>query len=1144
MTYKGIGECRAITLTKGLDNVPGTSGNDTIIGSIHATDAELKTLSTLDVVNGGAGVDTLKVATDGTAVCLPNMTNVEIVEVESAGAATVDTSAVTGVTNLNVLKAATAVSAKAAATTDINVSLKQGTAVAGAAPTADVKADIAVTGGKNVTVNVTDVKQVLDVVADGSGELNGIVVGGAGAAAAAGTVTVTSTGAKTVAGTNAVLSSVTVTGGSTISVTQKATSDAAAAAADKTGATITQGAVNVTGNATTTTVTVKQDASVNAVAAVDAVANKDETYAITFKALAKGEKIGLTDGTNTITFTASKALTAAEVASAFANLSKNALQGNASTKLGEYTTITTKGLEKWLSGAVETVDADNAKVTFSATGNETTTLADSGSTAGKVTVGAVVGGTTAVTAKAGVLGVANGVVSIVDSNTTGTIKTITVDGYANGSRIGAGNAGGEATDTTSLETLNLSNSGLGYTGAKVTSVAGITVDDTAATLALNLEKVGFSAYYNGDAVTTTVDAAVTLTAAPTTLNVKSTGNNYVDLTANATTTLNVSGTGVFKADLAGTPTLTTIKVTETAGLTLGGVGAAGSLTSVDTTGTTGTVTVSIEANKATYAGGAGVDKVTVGNTAVTKAIKLGAGDDTLNLTAVTKANLEGIAADNVLLGGDGTDTLVLSAANADSTTGVSGAATFEARVDGFEKLEIGQLAAVATVNLVNLDDINYVISNGSAAGAGAGFVSNTKIDGAGAIPGPAVTENNVVVFNGLTAGQSYTVAGRTVYATGAATAAEVAAAFISGASAGNLVVGGTLAGWTVADNGGGSTADALFTSTTASNDVTDLSATSAGVPANLLTLDKMLTGATVELKAAGNVEVKLGTDGAADVVNFVTNAATNTVLGTATADKVETINIEAKDTDVTATATGTANVSTNFLVLDADAAKTVNLTGAGNLTLTLSGDSKEVTLIDGSTATGKLNVTSVKTTAENVVVKGGLAADTLTSAGQNDKLYGNEGADTLKAAGTIALVVLEGGAGTDSFDVSAANAKTAASVVRITDLAKGETIKFVADAGASFLNTKFEMTGGASLSDYVGQALAAADAYSDSLDGAGTGSNGIAWFQQGGNTYIVQDVNDDGLFTATNDIVVELTGLVDLSASSFNDTGAGTLLFI
>ena len=50
-------------LTKGLDNYQGTSGNDTIIGSISATAGDdLDTLSTLDIVNGGAGVDTVSYA--------------------------------------------------------------------------------------------------------------------------------------------------------------------------------------------------------------------------------------------------------------------------------------------------------------------------------------------------------------------------------------------------------------------------------------------------------------------------------------------------------------------------------------------------------------------------------------------------------------------------------------------------------------------------------------------------------------------------------------------------------------------------------------------------------------------------------------------------------------------------------------------------------------------------------------------------------------------------------------------------------------------------------------------------------------------------------------------------------------------------
>ena len=81
-------------LTKGLDNVPGTSGNDTIIGSItaSATPGELDTLSTLDIVNGGAGTDTLKIASSlaaATNLALPNLTSVEVIEVEATAGVTI-----------------------------------------------------------------------------------------------------------------------------------------------------------------------------------------------------------------------------------------------------------------------------------------------------------------------------------------------------------------------------------------------------------------------------------------------------------------------------------------------------------------------------------------------------------------------------------------------------------------------------------------------------------------------------------------------------------------------------------------------------------------------------------------------------------------------------------------------------------------------------------------------------------------------------------------------------------------------------------------------------------------------------------------------------------------------------------------------
>lgn len=907
-------------LTKGLDNFAGTSGNDTIIGSIETGNAEMNTYSTLDIINGGAGVDTLKIAdADGAAIPLANISNVEIIEVQGGKNVEIDTSSLTGVTNLNVTKAGTdagvkpGVKATAAATTDINVTLKA------------LGDNVAVDGGKSITVALTDVDGDTDG-AGGDTATDAVVVGGA--TPTTGAVTVNMTGKASVAATDSVLSTVTVTGGSTISVTQKATSDAAAAAADVTGATITQGDVTVTGNASTTTVTVKQDASVAEVAAVVAVAGKAATQEVTFTEAKKGDTIKIVfdgnTGSNSLLFTAKKDLTAAEVASAFANLAKDANQGNASATLGIYTDAgTTNG---WSSGAVIAVDATKSKVVFSNSTNLNPT--DGGNTsikaavAGTVTVptvGAAVNGTGATPAKTGVLGVANGKVDIEDSG-AGVIKTITIDGYGASSDIGSSTVA-----TAALETLNLSNSGFGYTGTKVSSTADITVADTAATLALNLEKVGAApALENsvGNGV-----AAITLTAAPTTLNVKSTGNNYVDLTAAATEALNVSGNGLLdaaaSADLAA---VKSVKVTESAGLNLTGVTLT-ALTSVDTTGTTGTTTVAIKGDAATYSGGAGVDKVTVTNAgALAKAIDLGAGNDHLDLSGADLTQTISVE----FKGGDGdADTLVLTAAQADTAT--NGATTFQSKISGFERLEVQAVAASTdkTVVLENLDAINYVITKGGAAAVANTFgiaSATAKTDG-----GVGTAEFSTVTLDlagdALLRGQSVTVNGVTVTATAASmTEEQVVNAFTGTVAAGLLVTGSfaTPTTWTGTPVAAKASASTFTLTNTVVGDVTDYTtAPVAGATgfSSLLKLDKMLNNATVQLDGGNNLEVVLKDATAlTDVVNLITNG--NADLGVATVAGVETINITANDTDLTKTG-DVENVSTDILTLSANKASTI-----------------------------------------------------------------------------------------------------------------------------------------------------------------------------------------------------------------------------
>ena len=1112
-------------LTKGLDNIQGTSGNDTIIGSIAngTTDPELNTLSALDIINGGAGVDTLKIADNvGAAIVLPNVSNVEIIEVQGAKNVDINTSTVSGVTNLNVTKATVTggklVDAVAAATTDVDVSVKAGGGT------------LKVDGGKNVTVKLADVAVVGDAVTIGAGT----------AGAAKGDVVVELTG-KAATAAVAAQGVVNVTGGKTITVTQKAVGDAAAVASSAAGFTVTQGAVNVTGNADTTTVTVKQDAAVTAVGAAAAVAAKAATQEVTFTEAKKGDTVTLDFGDGKLTFTAKKDLTAAEVASAFANLATGAKQGNASATLGIYTDVIDVGTaggvtNKWSSGAVQTVDATKSKVVFSTTdlvagtGVQNPTASITPSKTGTVTATAAtaVGGVNEIKAVTGVLGVANGVVTI-DDSATATIKTITVDGYANNSVIGSG-AGNL---TTVLETLNLSNSG-GTAGNALMTVA-----DTAATLALTLEKVGSSVTNALTGVVANTEAVLDFTAAPTTLNVKSVGNNRVDLDAVATETLNVSGTGTLVIDERGNNKLNglkTIKVTETAGLTLTRAGThTDNVTSVDTTGTTGTVTVAIKGAAATYAGGAGVDNVKVydASTAIAKAIDLGAGNDRLDLSVdLSGAAINALTPTVELKGGDGTDTIALSAAAAIS---LSGGTSFQDKISGFERLEVGVMSTTTgTVRLDQMDAINYVISKGSTGAAGTKAVATLNLTGASIANGETLSIGGVVAYTAPASG-------------GPQNAAAVLAGLPATITIGGVVYDIDITGGVAAVKLTAQTPSTLALGADQITDITvgatstaptttvDVTVTTAGVLPATLTLDKMLNNATVQFDAAGSVEVKLAdASGTADVVNLITNAATGADIGVATVAGVETINITANDTDASKTA-GVDNTSTNTLALSANKATTVKVEGAGNLKLTLAGTSTEVTLIDGSTATGKLTVATLAGDTAATTVKGGSAADTLTAAGANDVLIGGAGNDTLKVT-TGAAVTLSGGDGIDAFDLSGYKG-TVGGAATITDFAKGETIKFVSNAAADFNSAKVTLIAESTFTEYVAEAMKVASVNS-------TVTHGVAWFQFNNNTFVVQNMAADNSFNDGTDIIVKLTGTVDLSASSFNEVGQGTLLFI
>lgn len=635
------------------------------------------------MVNGGAGVDTLQIAFnhDTTpAIALPNLSNVEIIELQATQAVTLDTKDVAGVTDIKLTKATATAGLTGSDAQNITASgavgkltINGGKDIVVNDDTADVAMDIGQTTSNKGTITVTDTKQgtgaiKIDGGTDVTVTLSGVTTGTLDIGQLAGTtadpsgaVVVKSTGAAYVAGTAVTLGAIKVDGGKTISVTQSATSDnskaAAGKAADQTNAAITQSAVTIKAGTTTTDVTVKQDAAVAAKNAAFTTGGATTSDSIKFGALAATKTVVL----GGLTLKATVDMTAAEVAAAFANLAAGAAKPGAANGDTQSAAAVTKAtytgsINGWTSGA-----ANGDTVVFtSTTANGVAAAITDGGDGGATTITSVATGKAHdATATGGVMGIINGVVDITGA---AALKTVTVDGYAAGA---SANKVQGATNT-ALDTITLANGG------------NMTISSAAATLALSATNVAG-----------TVDVA----AGTTTLNATVNGTGTAALKSASIKTVNV---------VAGSGTVSGVNTDLTAA------------TAINTTGFTGTASFTIKGADTTYTGGAGVDNVTVAdaNVAIAKAIALGDGNDTLTLTTGGDILVPTVTLD----GGNGTDTLAVAAAQA-ATDKLSANTNFAGKITGFERLELtGSLAASKTVALDKLGLTDYVITNGVAAG--------------------------------------------------------------------------------------------------------------------------------------------------------------------------------------------------------------------------------------------------------------------------------------------------------------------------------------------------------------------------------------------------------------------------------------------
>ena len=195
-----------------------------------------------------------------------------------------------------------------------------------------------------------------------------------------------------------------------------------------------------------------------------------------------------------------------------------------------------------------------------------------------------------------------------------------------------------------------------------------------------------------------------------------------------------------------------------------------------------------------------------------------------------------------------------SASSSDSAAVAATAVVGTAGVAGSYAVQASQLAAPTRIisnsfssssqSLNGGTDFDVVFNQGPAPGVNTS-VSVTDTTPAGVVDAintanigisatlinksAAVTENAQVSFSDMTAGQTFTLAGISITATEAMTAAEVAAGFANlsvGAGANSsskFTSSGTLSGWTTEGANG---AVVRFTSTTAGGGVTDLAASS------------------------------------------------------------------------------------------------------------------------------------------------------------------------------------------------------------------------------------------------------------------------------------------------------------------------------
>lgn len=433
---------KTFTLTTGTDFITGTSGNDTILAGVDGGTAGTgTTLNAGDQINGGAGVDTLKIfdsatSTNATNFAAASIQNVEIVE--NHGALALDVSGNAGVKEAWQFAATGSVTATTAQKIGLSGNVGPQTATFVGAETtsnaatialkdagiAGTAASVATDGttienltlelaGKNVVSTLTDAAlETLTITGAGS------VAGDAGAATAiAGTTTLKSVNAST------------NTGGVNLSVA----STVVAAA----GFALTGGSGN--DSATLTGLSIGKTT-------VDLGAGNDKLNINTLPTVA-GSTFNGGDGTDTLVLDGLTTMDAT-AGKMFSNFESISLTNAATFKVGDIAGVTSFGMGT--GNNTLTNVADGASVALTGAGTQTITMASTTAPTTAVSVSINNGATTAAAGLAENIVTTAKVLNVSSDGlvTSAAHNTLTLSGTSLASVVNLNITGNQALDVT------------------------------------------------------------------------------------------------------------------------------------------------------------------------------------------------------------------------------------------------------------------------------------------------------------------------------------------------------------------------------------------------------------------------------------------------------------------------------------------------------------------------------------------------------------------------------------------------------------------------------------------------------------------------------------------------------------------------